>query len=227
METPPVGKYSICCVAAVFRSIVWLPKMNPRIGVISWNCAAAWTVTVLLASSGHPLLLQRISMSDLATSTIEPFDSSWTRAHDQVRGRVTRLAVVIGARGFRGLEGALARGVQQRDVRVVDPAEVEDRRQEDEEQRQDECELDQARAPGPGPSPAASEEVEQVHLGHRCGFGVTASRMLGAVTRCSPELVRGCIARGGKPALLDGQPRSETPRLPARRIDFDGRGVTT
>ena len=141
---------------------------------------------MLFASSGHPLLLQFMSMSDSSTSTIDPFDSSWTR-------QTTRLVVVshgwsyvVGVRGLRGLEGALARGIQQRDVRVVDPAEVEDRREEDEEQRQDECELDQALAPGSGPPPPSSEEFEQVHLGHRCGFGVSASRMLGAVTYTLP-----------------------------------------
>jgi hypothetical protein len=60
-------------------SIVWPPKMNPRIGVISWNCPSTVTVTVLLASSGQPLLLQSTSMSVDATWTIEPFDSNWTR----------------------------------------------------------------------------------------------------------------------------------------------------
>ena len=179
------GKYSICWVADVSSSSVWPPKMNPRIGVISWNSPLTWTVAVLFASSGQPLLLQLMSMSASSTSTIDPFDSSCTRhtirlvavSHGWSYGR---------SPGLRGLEGALARGVQQRDVRVVDPAEVEDRREEDHEQRQDECELDQALAPRPGPPPAASEEFEQVHLGHRYGFGVSATRMLGAVTYTLP-----------------------------------------
>ena len=81
---------------------------------------------------------------------------------------------------------APSRAAFRADVRVEDPAEVQDRREEHHEQRQDECELDQALAPGSAPSPAASEEFEQAHVGHRCGFGVTASRMLGGVTYTLP-----------------------------------------
>ena len=185
VETPPIGKYSICCVAALqVDRLAAEDEPEDRRDQLELPVNVNGDRAVRLERA--PLLLQLMSMSASATSTIEPFDSSWTR-------HTIRFVVVLHgwpssyeSGRLRRLEGALARGIEQRDVRVVDPAEVEDRRQEDEEQRQDECELDQALAPGSGPPPASSEEFEQVHLGHRCGFGVSATRMLGAVTYTLP-----------------------------------------